>query len=167
MESKPNPTNGCQDNPFSAEEAVGTESNQIDAGDSSGVMFPELPIGSPERAEVFAELRKTFAEDWKEAELAVAEKRRAAKGDLYFVRVGRHLKIGHATNMASRMRSISCHAPTPPEIVGIIKGAGADEGEWHRRFSHLRSNREWFKITSELKRAVDNALAAAAGVERV
>jgi hypothetical protein len=28
MESKPNSTNGCQDNPFSVEEAAGTESNR-------------------------------------------------------------------------------------------------------------------------------------------
>lgn len=120
---------------------------------------PELPVGSPERAALFAELRLTFAEDWAEAQRAAAEERLAASGDLYFVRVGRFLKIGRTTNIQSRMRMIRCHAPTPPELVGVIAGAGSQERQWHRAFKHLQSNREWFRITPELKAAVDTALA--------
>jgi len=118
MESKLNSTNACQDNPFSAEEAVGTESNRMRYG------------------------RSTFIEDWKAAEVAVAEDRRRKKGDLYFVKVGRFLKIGHTTNLAVRMRMIHCHAPLPPELIGTVKGGGHQERDWHRRFAHLQSNRE-------------------------
>jgi hypothetical protein len=127
----------------------------------SGMLFPELPLGSPERAAVFAHFRETFAEDWKVAKEDARREREERKGDLYFVRVGRFLKIGRTRNMTSRMRMIRCHAPTPPELVGVIKGAGSQEELWHSRFAHLRSNREWFKITLELKVAVDAALIAA------
>jgi hypothetical protein len=124
------------------------------------MVAPHLPVGSPERAALFERLRETFAEDWAAAEEALAEEKRTAKGDLYFVRVGRFLKIGRTTNLESRMRMIRCHASTPPELVGTIRGGGWQERDWHRQFRHLQSNREWFRITPELKAAVNAALAS-------
>jgi hypothetical protein len=124
----------------------------------TGVIAPELPVGSPERDELFREFRRTFAEDWKAAKEAVKRERRERKGDLYFVRVGRFLKIGRTTNIGARMRMIQCHAPTPPELVGMIAKGGWQEADWHQDFRHLRSNGEWFRITPELKAAVNHAL---------
>jgi hypothetical protein len=39
----------------------------------------------------------------------------------------------------------------------IAKG-GWQEADWHQDFRHLRSNGEWFRITPELKAAVNHAL---------
>jgi hypothetical protein len=79
-------------------------------------------------------------------------------GDLYFVRVGRFLKIGRTRNMGERLRILSCHAPTPPEVVGVIAGAGHTEKVWHFAFRKIQSHREWFKICPPLKDAVNAAL---------
>jgi hypothetical protein len=78
--------------------------------------------------------------------------------DLYFIRVGRHLKIGRTRNLKERLRILSCHAPTPPEVVGTIQGAGGTEKVWHYAFRRLRSHREWFRIAPSLKQTVDAAL---------
>jgi hypothetical protein len=78
--------------------------------------------------------------------------------DLYFIRVGRFLKIGRTRNLKERLRILSCHAPTKPELVGSIPGAGATERVWHYAFRRARSHREWFRITGSLKQTVDAAL---------
>jgi hypothetical protein len=78
--------------------------------------------------------------------------------DLYFVRVGRHLKIGRSRDVRERFRIISCHAPTKPELVGVLAGAGPTERVWHFAFRKIRSHREWFRICGPLKQTVDAAL---------
>lgn len=78
--------------------------------------------------------------------------------DLYFVRVGTFLKIGRSRNVPERLRILSCHAPTEPELVGTIPGAGRMEKVWHYAFRHSQSRREWFKTTPPLKEAVNAAL---------
>ena len=78
--------------------------------------------------------------------------------DLYFVRVGRWLKIGRSGDIQERLRIISCHAPTPPELVGVLAGEGRQEKVWHYAFRKTRSHREWFRIGPALKETVDAAL---------
>lgn len=137
-------------------------SNLIDAehpfwcGPDSSVA-PHLPVGSPERAALFAELRQTFAEDWAAAERSLPAEKRAKMGDLYFIRVGEFIKIGRTTNLDARIRMIDCHAATALELLGVIVGAGYLERSWHKTFRHLRSKGEWFRETPELCQAIEMA----------
>lgn len=124
----------------------------------TGIVRPDLPLGSPERDAFFAETRKTFAEDWEAARQAVERDRRNTSGDLYFIRVGEFLKIGRTRNLKARLGHIKCHAPTPPVLVGSLPGKGWQEKEWHRAFRHLRTHGEWFAITPELSAAIDAAM---------
>lgn len=78
--------------------------------------------------------------------------------DLYFVRVGRFLKIGKTRDITERFRIISCHAPTKPELVGVLHGQGWQEKAWHRAFRKIQSHPEWFKICRPLKETVGAAL---------
>jgi hypothetical protein len=123
------------------------------------MLFPELPVGSSEREALFAELRKTFVEDWKEAELAVERERRETLGDLYFVSAGSAIKIGRSTNFCGRLRHIQTHNHEKCELLLLVKGMGWREKELHRKFHSHRIHGDWFgrcpEILAEIERLRD------------
>lgn len=120
----------------------------------TGVIAPELPVGSPERAELFAKLRLTFAEDWKAAEIAVARAKEIAKGDLYFILCGDMVKIGRTTDIVRRLANMQVSTPYEIDCLLLLKGQGKDERKWHKRFAADRVRGEWFKLTPELDAAI-------------
>jgi hypothetical protein len=120
------------------------------------IVAPHLPIGSPERAELFAGLRKTFCEDWDAAERSVAAAR-AAKGDLYFIRCGNAVKIGHTANIVQRLANMQVNTPHELDCLLLLKGQGHEERQWHERFRADQIRGEWFRWTVELERAVLDA----------
>lgn len=69
--------------------------------------------------------------------------RRAAEQErecwVYFVRVGRLVKIGMSTNLAARFTSIR-----PNEVLAIHPGGLRDESELHQQFADLRAGGEYF-----------------------
>lgn len=123
------------------------------------IVAPHLPIGSPERAELFDRLRETFVEDWKAAELAVAREIEEAKGDLYFIRCDHAVKIGHTRNIANRLGNMQVNSPHEIDCLLLLKGRGRDEKKWHRRFAGARIRGEWFRLTPELEAAIHEARA--------
>jgi hypothetical protein len=122
----------------------------------SWTIAPELPVGSPERAEFFASLRETFVEDWVEAEEAAELDRRAAFGDLYFIRAGDSaVKIGRSGNVPGRLRHTQTHNHERLECVVVLKGQGWREKDYHRRFKDHRIHGDWFKRVPEIEAEID------------
>lgn len=119
------------------------------------MMLPELPVGSLERAAVFAELGKTFAEDWAAAEAAVEQGRRDTFGDLYFVTAGRAVKIGRTTNFEKRLCHIQAHNHEQVECVALLKGQGWREKDLHARFCTRRLRGEWFARCPEIEAEIE------------
>jgi hypothetical protein len=131
------------------------EAAQSDPSSFSGVVRPDLPIGSPERDAFFAEARKMFAEDWKEAELSVLAESLAALGDLYFVRAGDAVKIGRTNNIMARLRNIQAHNHEQINCLLLVKGAGATEKALHRKFAAKRLRGEWFAWCPEIEDEIE------------
>jgi Meiotically Up-regulated Gene 113 (MUG113) protein len=65
---------------------------------------------------------------------------------VYFVQSahGGQIKIGVASNLASRLTSLRNGNPAPLLVLTAIPGTHADEKRLHRLFAHQRTVREWF-----------------------
>lgn len=64
---------------------------------------------------------------------------------IYFISAGDDLiKIGHTTNLRTRLRSLRTAHPKELHILLVMPGSRDDEQDLHRRFSDLRVGREWF-----------------------
>jgi hypothetical protein len=64
---------------------------------------------------------------------------------IYFISCGDDLiKIGHTTNLRSRLRSLRTATPKELRVLFVIPGTRDDEQELHRKFSGHRAGREWF-----------------------
>jgi HEAT repeat protein len=67
---------------------------------------------------------------------------------IYFITIDfEHVKIGHTTNITSRLRSLRTAHHREPVILLTMLGSRDDERELHRRFSDRRVGREWFKLS--------------------
>ena len=119
--------------------------------DSHTPCAPHLPVGSPERAALFKELRKTFAEDWRAAEAGAESELRVKFGDLYFVAAGNAVKIGRTTNFNGRLRHIQAHNHEPVECLLLLEGQGWREKDLHRRYQSRRLRGEWFERCPEIE----------------
>ena len=56
------------------------------------------------------------------------------------------VKIGHTTNLKSRVRTLRTAHPDKLEIRLVLPGTREDEQELHRRFSDQHINGEWFRL---------------------
>jgi hypothetical protein len=64
---------------------------------------------------------------------------------IYFVAGGDELiKIGHTTNLPTRLRSLRTATPKELRVLLVIPGMRDDEQNLHRRFEDHRAGREWF-----------------------
>jgi hypothetical protein len=64
---------------------------------------------------------------------------------VYFIACGDDLiKIGHTTNLRSRLRSLRTAAPKELRVLLVIPGTRDDEQELHRKFQAHRAGGEWF-----------------------
>ena len=64
---------------------------------------------------------------------------------IYFLACGDYLiKIGHTTNLPSRLRSLRTATPKELRVLLVIPGTRDDEQELHRKFDAHRAGREWF-----------------------
>jgi len=71
-------------------------------------------------------------------------------GQIYFVRVGDKIKIGHSVNVHGRVENLRTGSPEPLVLLATIDGPMREEKLLHKRFAHLRVYREWFLATDEL-----------------
>ena len=92
----------------------------------------------------------------KEADVEAFEQSGAAipgqvgRGFIYFVKAGPFIKIGFATDVDKRAKSLATACPYPIEVIHTQLGSIKDESELHRRFAHLRAQGEWFRHEAEL-----------------
>lgn len=71
-------------------------------------------------------------------------------GDIYFVRAGDHVKIGHSNNHQGRLSALQTGHHENLRVVGVVPGSQQDEKKMHKRFAKYRARGEWFKIEGEL-----------------
>lgn len=70
-------------------------------------------------------------------------------GVVYLLQAGDYFKIGKSIDLDKRLGQIKLQLPYPVEVVHVIQAAHPllAEAHWHRRFSALRRNGEWFLLT--------------------
>jgi hypothetical protein len=78
------------------------------------------------------------------------------QGQIYFVTDGEAIKIGFATNLKKRMYQLQTSQHFPLFLLGSIIATRDSEAVLHRRFSHLRISREWFRIHREIIDFIDD-----------
>jgi hypothetical protein len=80
-------------------------------------------------------------------ELIPPRKPEPRPGWVYYVRIGEHIKIGHATNLWNRMRAY----PPSAELLATESGDQRLEKARHSEFrAFLDAGREWFRPAPEL-----------------
>jgi hypothetical protein len=75
-----------------------------------------------------------------------------AKSYVYFIEaIGlNRIKIGVSDNPKKRLKQLATSSPVPLLLKGITSGGHGAEKYLHRRFEHLRLNKEWFHASNEL-----------------
>lgn len=74
---------------------------------------------------------------------------------IYFVSDGEAVKIGRTSNLIDRMRNMQVGHRTPLSLLAAGHGPRMLEKEIHRRFRHLRLDREWFSMGEDLKKFIE------------
>jgi len=74
-------------------------------------------------------------------------------GWVYLLKMNQYYKIGRTTgtNPKSRIQSISASLPCIPELIHLFQTSDAADAEarLHKRYSHYRTNGEWFQLSQE------------------
>lgn len=88
---------------------------------------------------------------WKMARPSQRRKRKPV-GFVYFIEAEETglVKIGHAANPESRMKSIQGMSPAKLRLIGYMPGSIADEKALHARFATDRSHGEWFRHSRQI-----------------
>lgn len=91
-------------------------------------------------------------EQWEAERLALKQRQQAST--VYFVEaVGLDLiKIGYASNVPLRIRSIETSCPVPVRLLGTFPGGPEMERHFHKEFATHRSHREWFRRSPDMDR---------------
>ena len=114
----------------------------------------------PDRAQILVTLTEAFrrGDNLADAEviarcviegryLAHRERQRQAEGIVYYLMVGRLVKIGTTRNLTARLFGY----PPDAELLATEPGGPTRERERHEQFAHLRAARaEWFRPDPEL-----------------
>ena len=117
----------------------------------------------PEVKTDWSACRSSFSADWRAAGEALAAERLARKGDLYFIRAGHAVKIGHTTNIAKRLLKMQVDNHEPVDCLVLLRGCGHEERRWHEMFAADRIRGEWFKWTPALQAEVERLRAEICG----
>jgi hypothetical protein len=106
--------------------------------------------------EIATKLTRWYHESAEERDKARAEEMAARMAEaearecwVYYIRIGRLIKIGMTTNLASRMSSLR-----PNEVLVIEPGGGSRETAMHRQFADLRAGGEYFHPGAELQQHI-------------
>ncbi len=90
----------------------------------------------------------------------------AAKGDavIYFIRSGRHVKVGHTTNLSKRLSEIQTGNPAPCFVERVLPGTKQQEEALHRHLSKIgfQSRGEWYSWTKDIYHASKSFVGGAA-----
>lgn len=75
-------------------------------------------------------------------------------GWIYFLRIGEHIKIGHATHLGRRMAAY----PPNTEFLAAVPGTRKDEQNIHLRLAeHRAMGREWYTLRADVLALVEKA----------
>ncbi len=66
-------------------------------------------------------------------------------GHTYFVQRGERIKIGHSAVPKQRLSHLG-----PVAILAVVPNTIISEGDAHKRFAHLRIEKEWFRVAPDL-----------------
>lgn len=69
---------------------------------------------------------------------------------VYFAAAGERVKIGKANDLTKRLATLQTGCPYKIRLLKVERGGVAVERGYHRRFSALRENGEWFRNEGEL-----------------
>lgn len=69
---------------------------------------------------------------------------------IYLIRAGDAVKIGHARDVATRLRRLRVDNAAEVELLVAIRGTLQGEARIHLKFEHLRLRGEWFVASDEL-----------------
>lgn len=71
---------------------------------------------------------------------------------IYFATVDGHtVKIGFASDVPARLRTLQTASHRPLHLLVVIAGSQADERQLHKRFAEHRVQGEWFRLSNEIK----------------
>jgi hypothetical protein len=85
-------------------------------------------------------------ESWEDA----SGRRKDVPNHVYFIRCGDYVKIGVASCVVSRLRTLEAMNPLPLEVVRVIAGKRDVERAFHVRFAAYRHRDEWFRVEGDL-----------------
>ncbi len=74
---------------------------------------------------------------------------------VYFVSAGDRVKIGRATDVGRRFLTLQTAHAADLKLVLAIPAHAALEGAIHRRFAHLKTRGEWFRLEPDLLAFID------------
>jgi hypothetical protein len=78
----------------------------------------------------------------------------ASSGPVVYVISGgdaKFVKIGFSSNFKQRLRSLRTASHVEPTVHLVMPGTRSLERDLHERFAFARHNREWFRLTVEVK----------------
>jgi hypothetical protein len=113
------------------------------------VLVEVLLEAFPEDLKLHKNLRPAQRQMWVDkaslASCGRSDEMAAREPIVYFIACGDALiKIGHTTNLRSRLRSLRTATPKELRVLLVIPGTRDDEQELHRKFEAHRAGREWF-----------------------
>lgn len=68
---------------------------------------------------------------------------------IYLITDGTNLKVGYTSNLERRMSQYNTHSSTI-KLINAKPGNFKSEKNIHKKFSHIKINREWFKYSEDL-----------------
>jgi hypothetical protein len=71
---------------------------------------------------------------------------RRDRGHIYFARCGDRVKIGFASDVPHRIRTLQIGCPDPITVLLLYPATRRDEATLHKRFKKYRQRGEWFRL---------------------
>lgn len=79
------------------------------------------------------------------------------EGFVYFIKAGTEfVKIGYSKEVKQRLNTIKSSNPQKVSLLGVIEGGVKKEREIQSQFRHFRIRGEWFDLSLELKKFIDD-----------
>ncbi len=74
---------------------------------------------------------------------------------VYFVRIGKHVKIGFTTNLDQRLKSFATSTPGPIDVLASFAGGRQEEARLHSSLAELRMRGEFFHFDHRISGFID------------
>jgi len=89
-----------------------------------------------------------------EAMAQAAEQNKAPGYEVYFVRCGNFVKVGHSGSARGRIYALSSMTPYPLQVLKVISGGLSAERAIHVILRAYHHRFEWFRLEPELAAAI-------------